>query len=118
MKRNRETWRCQDYEKKSFSFNHLQQSDKLINLYAGFPTVGVFNALLDYYDPGEDDENTGIGTLVPQIKILQFSTNLLRKLVDLEYFTPGKNYLFLFVDLGKASQRTTQPICMAYHKPQ
>ncbi|KAK2556137.1 hypothetical protein P5673_021707 [Acropora cervicornis] len=24
----------------------------------GFPTVGVFNALLDYCDPGTDDENT------------------------------------------------------------
>ena len=44
----------------------------------------------------------GIGTLAPQVKILQFSMNILRKLVDLEYFTPGKNYLLLFADLGRA----------------
>ena len=51
------TTRCQDYANKSFSFNQLKQSDKLINFYTGFPTVGVFNALFDYCDPGKDGEN-------------------------------------------------------------
>ena len=51
------TTRCQDYEMKSFLFNQLKQSDKLINFYTGFLTVGVFNALFDYCDPGKDGEN-------------------------------------------------------------
>ncbi|XP_068671614.1 uncharacterized protein [Montipora foliosa] len=51
---HRLTTRCQDYEMKSFSFNQLKQSDKLINFYTGFPTVGFFNALFDYCDPGKD----------------------------------------------------------------
>ena len=34
------TTRCQDYANKSFSFNQLKQSDKLINFYTGFPTLG------------------------------------------------------------------------------
>lgn len=51
------TTHWQNYEKKSFSFNQWKHSDKLINFYTGFPTVGVFNALFDYCDPGKDGEN-------------------------------------------------------------
>ena len=73
------TTRCPDYANKSFSFNQLKQNNKLINFYTGFPTVGVLNALLDYCDPGKDGEN-------------------------IRYWHSSATS---FVDLGRASQRTT-----------
>ena len=50
------TTRCGNFEKKSLSLNRFK-NDKSMGFYTGFANGGIFDALYNFFDSGEDGEN-------------------------------------------------------------
>ena len=50
------TTRCGDFEIKSFSLNRFKNGNAM-GLYTGFADGVIFDALYNFWDSGEDDEN-------------------------------------------------------------